>query len=552
MSVYCSTKDRRNMSYEYFKRSRQEQSDTVNDNKLVCSFCGFEAKTAKELRHHHDWNHRYMNVVHENPVVRYGSSTGSVCTRQQHNELQISSSTPTRECNREDTGSLPYLAASHGNAGDDIGSAASPCSATSHGNDPDDIGSAISPGSVASRSNAGDESKDDKEEDDDEEEEDEDVGTPWHFMMPAGLPGQKYQPQPSVLPVSFVYRNDEVVEVLLLNLLRKLGSPMFGWKLIMDWAAYANRTGYNFDTCKTLQKCLEDLSRRFNMHDMKPQIGLATVDLSPCASATTQVEVVYFSVEAAVRSLLNDPMNRVSTNMVINRDDPFGKYVPSDPDIIDEVLSADVYQKNYHRFIPKDPKQNYFVVPLCLYMDSTNADVFGNFKVHPVMLSTTIHSLSVRRLYAGWRPIGLLPSIYDGYSSSDRAKMASREDGTGYAIRNLHACLDVIFKELVEIQQRGGIMFPKLTLNGVTKDDVLVITPIHMVMGDMEGSDDLAGKTGHHANITRACYCPYNEGDDTTHKCTFKKKRNRQINATTCYFQGASKIMSDMQSSSCR
>jgi hypothetical protein len=44
-------------------------------------------------------------------------------------------------------------------------------------------------------------------------------------------------------------------------------------------------------------------------------------------------------------------------------------------------------------------------------------------------------------------------------------------------------------------------------------------------MGDMQGSDALAGKTNVHAHISRACHCPYHEADDPFHECKWKTKQ---------------------------
>jgi hypothetical protein len=160
-------------------------------------------------------------------------------------------------------------------------------------------------------------------------------------------------------------------------------------------------------------------------------------------------------------------------------------------------------------------------------MDATQSDRFGNFKVHPVMVPSTFYSIKVRRLYCGWRLIGLVPDIYVGFSDTDRTRMRNKPGGTGYAVRNLHAMLHVILQEYIEIQKRGGILLDYLTINGVTKRNVLVIVPLHsMVLGDQEGNDALAGNTRHDANISRACYCPKAEASDMRHKCVWKTKQD--------------------------
>ena len=356
----------------------------------------------------------------------------------------------------------------------------------------------------------------------DQYEEDDGMYETTPLILGRGLPGQKYTNQDAMISC-FLYTNEMAVELLLWNVLRKIKAPMMAWRLIHRWGAYAQSMNYNFEQGKTMSKFLSELTKQFHMEGMKPQVHKALIDRRPVDRTKVEVEVVHFSVEEAIRSLLLDNLNNIVGNLIINEDDPFGKFKPKDPDYINEILCGDAYQNNYERFIPKDPTQNYFIVPFKLYLDATSIDKFSNFKVHPIMLALSIHASRVRRLYAGWRPIGFLPSLYDGYSATDRAKMrGNNKAGRGYNIRNLHSCLDVVFKEIAEIQANGGIHFDELTVGGVTKEDVMVIIPCHMVLGDMEGSDILAGKGGSKQHVSRACHCPMSECADPFHKCKWK------------------------------
>jgi hypothetical protein len=47
-----------------------------------------------------------------------------------------------------------------------------------------------------------------------------------------------------------------------------------------------------------------------------------------------------------------------------------------------------------------------------------------------------------------------------------------------------------------------------------------------MVTGDQQGSDALAGKGGSKSQISRACHCPYEDGDDMEHECVWKTKKD--------------------------
>ena len=84
--------------------------------------------------------------------------------------------------------------------------------------------------------------------------------------------------------------------------------------------------------------------------------------------------------------------------------------------------------------------------------------------------------------------------------------------------------LDVILKELKDIQERGGIFFEELTLGGVTKQNVMVKVPLHMVIGDCEGNDHLAAKGKFATCISCVCTCPKNESDNPFRKCKYQDK----------------------------
>ena len=215
-----------------------------------------------------------------------------------------------------------------------------------------------------------------------------------------GLPGHHFVPPEDVV-TGFLYTNDQVVELLLCNVMKKISAPLSGWRMIMRWAAYAQRLQYDFQKFHSREHFLEQLAKQFNLQDMKPLCTQAAIDLSPCKNAPKTADVIHFDIQTAITSLLTDPLNRNRNNCVVNDGDPFAKYIPPDPEVIGEALGGNVYQDNYENFIPDDPNQNYFVFPIVVFTDATHADRFGNFKVHPVLIASTFHSLRVRRFAAG-------------------------------------------------------------------------------------------------------------------------------------------------------
>ena len=44
-------------------------------------------------------------------------------------------------------------------------------------------------------------------------------------------------------------------------------------------------------------------------------------------------------------------MNQHTGNLILNPEDPFGKYIPSDENDIHKILSGSVYQDNWDKFM---------------------------------------------------------------------------------------------------------------------------------------------------------------------------------------------------------
>ena len=101
-----------------------------------------------------------------------------------------------------------------------------------------------------------------------------------------------------------------------------------------------------FDDQPTSSTYLKNLSKCFNLGDMTPIMTPAKIDLTPLKGVPSTIKVAHFSIEAAIRSLLLDPMNQQTGNLILNPEDPFGKYIPSDENDIHEILSGSVYQDN--------------------------------------------------------------------------------------------------------------------------------------------------------------------------------------------------------------
>ena len=98
----------------------------------------------------------------------------------------------------------------------------------------------------------------------------------------------------------FSYTNDDLSSLLLLNILCKISAPMYAYKLIMEWASYANHLNINFDDQPTSSTYLKNLSKRFNFGDMTPIITPAKIDLTPLKGVPSTIKLAHFTIEAAI------------------------------------------------------------------------------------------------------------------------------------------------------------------------------------------------------------------------------------------------------------
>ena len=125
--------------------------------------------------------------------------------------------------------------------------------------------------------------------------------------------------------------------------------------------------------------------------------------------------LVYYPVEAKhkrvpVFTLLNygnhtlsdDPLIHLSVSSLYTNNQARASYSRRFP--IETIVDSGcaVITSCYENFIPDDPNQNYFVFLIVVFTDATHADRFVNFKVHPVLIASTFHSLRVCHLAAGW------------------------------------------------------------------------------------------------------------------------------------------------------
>jgi hypothetical protein len=159
------------------------------------------------------------------------------------------------------------------------------------------------------------------------------------------------------------YSNDRRVEVSLLKMLNDVGAPLYAFSSVIGWAEDAFKSGYRFNPCrKHFATYMKDLQEWTKLGDLRPKQKMVTL-----AKDGFQVPVVCFDFSTAVISLFNDPRVNQLENLIINPDDPFGKYISPDGKLND-VNSAQIYELAYNHCCTTDKD---FLALVILYMDKT-------------------------------------------------------------------------------------------------------------------------------------------------------------------------------------
>ncbi len=191
--------------------------------------------------------------------------------------------------------------------------------------------------------------------------------------------------QSSLLP------NNVFHEVKLLKLLNDLGTPLYAYKHIMDWAKEAYISNFNFETKHTnYHQIIKYLETKLQLGICRPLTILVQL-----YGDKMEIDVVVFDIPKMLMSLFNDNELNKYENLVVNSVDQFSKYIPADGRI-GEVNSGKWYNVAYTNCI-KDPT-NEFLCPLILANDKTTLSEIGNLHVDAIFMTTSVFNVHVSAL----------------------------------------------------------------------------------------------------------------------------------------------------------
>ncbi len=179
------------------------------------------------------------------------------------------------------------------------------------------------------------------------------------------------------------YSNNIVHEVKLLKIINELGTPLYAYKTILDWAKEAQLSNYNFESQHgTYQQTISFLEHKLLLGITRP--NTITVNMY---KDNMHIDVVVFDVKKMLLSLFDDVELNQKENLVVNTNDVFSKYKPPN-NKLGEVNSGKWYNVAYENCI-SDPHKD-FLCPIILASDKTTISEMGNLHVDAIFMTTSL------------------------------------------------------------------------------------------------------------------------------------------------------------------
>ena len=246
---------------------------------------------------------------------------------------------------------------------------------------------------------------------------------------------------------------------------------------------------------------LKVLTKVFNLHESKPTIVRVPVSMN-----TSHASVAVFNVKARLLSILHDENLMQPQNFAKDYDIFTGK---STVEIThyDEVHTGYLFEMARSHWCKNDPDA--FPVPLIAFYDKTHVDVFGSLSCSPFIVWPSFFNMNCRRKKESSRVLGYVPNLGYGKGKSNR-------EPSHVKIQDEHNCLRQITKQLIMINEKGGIA------TMVMGRKVNLKVWLHIITGDNSGHNDLvghfngSGKTNH---PYRDCTCRFEDLDDPDPMC---------------------------------
>ena len=295
-------------------------------------------------------------------------------------------------------------------------------------------------------------------------------------------------------------------ETELLKLLDDAYVPHAVYQKVLRWAKTAFQDGYQFNPQRTKRSSqIKHLTKMMNMYPFEPIVKSVRLPPGPMGPIFDHIKVTTFDFTTMLMHLLQDPVLTIKlSNLDLNPSNPFSCFVPLDGRL-SVPNSGGWYRQAYHHCV-EDPSQD-FLCPIIFAIDESTMEKGKKASACPVMMTSSIFNINLRKDRTAWRPIGYL---YDLDIQEDKTKHFNnqkRKPKTSKARKNerAQAVITAVLESMVQAQSLKRLNNLKLELGPFQRLCNLKV-PVMFIIGDMQGGDKLCGSYATYSNTAnRPC-----------------------------------------------
>lgn len=269
----------------------------------------------------------------------------------------------------------------------------------------------------------------------------------------------------------------------------------------------------------TREKFLGELGTRLGMSPPEPVTVPLEHDTTDhnTPKAMKSTTIYRFNYDEQLLRILNNPHLMQMSNMVVNKDNPFSRYIPNE--YLQEVQDGWVYQSLLDLVQHEIEKEHdkFFVVGHLIYVDKTHTDLKGRFCLEPVVAYLTILNRETRAKFESQILLGYINDL--DLSSSAYKKSNNTKKNRGRSCRNWHTMMEKLLDPILDRQhfttEPGGynkLLRARIVIDDPSRqkpwDEVRRIYPtVLCILADGKGQDNNVGRfASHHHNNARGCW----------------------------------------------
>ena len=317
-------------------------------------------------------------------------------------------------------------------------------------------------------------------------------------------------------------------EAELLYLMTKYNIPAKAYMSFMVWADQAQQREYDFSRAKSFRTVVNHLlASKTAMH---AKVKSATVSVGSLPPA----EVFYFAILENIKHKLQDP--ELMSDAVWRYDRHSTDFGKVNTGLWWKEAECQLMHRLKEKGLSHLQRSLHYLVPLIFFVDATHCTRNARLNAEPALMSMANITLERRKLPSAWSMIGLLPNKV---LSPEEQKQSKK--GMGLRCDELllyHKCLEVILKELIEMQQKDledcqGI---EMSVHGLGK--VFLHFEVCYVIGDTSGQDVLCAHYKAYATSTErpicSCFVKSNDLDNSHCNCRCVSQEKIHQTIATC------------------